>query len=208
MAVSLSFFDYSLNFILMSILGIIQGSSLVFGSRTLKKAPSELRFVNSLIVAGYILTIWCAGAFFLPTRIKFSSSDKLISFTVIVGLYYIIPNSVFIILGIALLYFFYKNNHIYKKPLVYTSILFIGGYVLNLVIGVLRNYSIIFDSDIYFDFIDLFLALNILSQCILIGVILIILLFSIYLKNKYLMIFSSLYLVHLFASLIPMLPTI
>lgn len=126
-------------------------------------------------------------------------------FTITLMLSSVIPNSVFIILGVALLIFFYKNNHLYQKPLVYTSILFIGGYVLGLFNLVLAQFLIRFDVYAYLDLVDLFLGLNILSLCMILSAVVILILFSIYLNNRYFMIFSGLFLFQLFYRLIPIL---
>jgi hypothetical protein len=91
---------------------------------------------------------------------------------------------------------------------VYTAILFTGGYVLILVNAVLARYLVEFDVYAYIDLADLFLALNIVSLCVLIGSILVFILFSIYLNNRFFMVFNSLYLFQLFYILIPLLPFI
>ena len=123
-------------------------------------------------------------------------------------IYDILPNSVYVILGIALLLFFYKNNHIYQKLLLYISIVLVAGNVISLVSSSLARSLIHFDVYTYLDFDNYFLALDIISLCVVLGAIMIILLYSIYLNNRGFMIFSSLYLVHLFSSLIPLLPYI
>lgn len=207
MTVIINFFEYELVYVLMIILGIIQGSSLVFGSRTLKKDSVELRFVNSLIVAGYILTVRYITMFFMPTSIGFSS-EEVAFFVMVLVLYDILPGIVIIILGVALLLFFYKNNHIYQKLLLYTPLVFVTVIVLNLVSTSLARSLIHFDVYTYLKFDDYFLALNIISLCVQLGAILIIFLYSFIINNRGFMIFSSLYLVQLFSSLIPILPTI
>ena len=126
-------------------------------------------------------------------------------FTITLMLSSVIPNSVFIILGVALFILFYKNNNLYKKTLLYTSIIFIGGYVLGLFNLVLAQFLIRFDVYAYLDLVDLFLGLNILSLCMILSAVVILILFSIYLNNRYFMIFSGLFLFQLFYRLIPIL---
>lgn len=208
MTITFNFFEYELVFILVNILWIVQGSSLVLGSRTLKEDTGELRSVNSSIIAGCILTVWYIIVFFMPTSISMYSATEFeenLFFTITLMIYSVIPNSVFIIVGVALFLFFYKNNHLYQKPLVYTSILFIGGYILGLFNSVLIQFLIRFDVYTYLDLIDLFLGLNILSLCMILSAVVILILFSIYLNNRYFMIFSGLFLFQLFYMLFPIL---
>ncbi|MBY8989250.1 MAG: hypothetical protein KGD58_00720 [Candidatus Lokiarchaeota archaeon] len=211
MTITLNFFEYDLVYVIMIILGIIQGSSLVIGCRIFHEDLNGLRFVKGLIIAGGILTGLYITIFFIPTSIDVSSptkSEELAFFFILLLNYDILPDSVFIILGIALLLFFYKNNHIYQKLLLYTSIVLVTGNVLSFVNSSLARSLIHFDVYTYLDFADYFLALDIISLCIQLGAILIILLYCIYLNNRGFMIFSSLYLVYLFSSLIPLLPYI
>ena len=209
MTVTFNFYEYEIFFVLLNIIWIIQGSSLVAGCHVLKRDSNELRFLNILSIAGYMLTGWYIITFFLPTSIMFSSpSDEVLFFTIGLVLYSIMPMTVLIILGITFLIFFYKNNHVYKKSLVYILILFVGVKVLSLVHNISMMYFAVFDFNMYFDLADYFLAIEIISLCIQISVILVITLYSIYINNRFFMIFSSLFLVQLFYNLIPTLPSI
>lgn len=211
MTITLYFFEYELVFLIITILWIIQGISLIIGSNLLKNDSNEIRFLKNLIIAGYVLTIFSIVTFFYPTRMSMYSPTEFeenLFFTISLMISGVIPNSVFIIVGVALFLFFYKNNHLYQKPLVYISILFIGGFVLGLFNSVLAQFLIRFDIYTYIDLADLFLGLNILSVCMKLSAIVILILFSIYLNNRYFMIFSGLFLFQLFYILIPMLPYI
>ena len=208
MTITFYFFDYELAFLIITILWIIQGFSLIFGSKLLKNDSNELRFLKNLIIAGYILTLWFIAHFFLPTRMalySYTEFEENLFFTITLMIYSVIPNSVFIIIGVAIFLFFYKNNHLYQKPLVYTSILFTGGYILDLFNSVLIQFLIRFDVYVYLDLIDLFLGLKILSLCMILSAVVILILFSIYLNNRYFMIFSGLFLFQLFYMLFPIL---
>ncbi|MFX1374726.1 MAG: hypothetical protein ACFFA0_02835 [Promethearchaeota archaeon] len=209
MTVILNFFEFELVYAILIILGIIQGSSLVFGGRDLQKDLNELKYLNYLIITGYILTVWYITNFFFPTGISYSlpytESDNQTVFTITLVLYSILPNSIHIILGGALFYFFYRNNHLYERLLPYASIILVVGYIVSIIISVLMRYFIHFDIYTYIDLEDYFLALNIIILCIHISVVLILILYSVYLNNKYFMIFSCLFLVQLLDSLIPLL---
>ncbi|MFX0028827.1 MAG: hypothetical protein ACFE8B_06430 [Candidatus Hermodarchaeota archaeon] len=211
MAMYLYFFEFELVYIILTILWVIQGGLLVVGSRDLKKSSNNIRFLIYLVIAGYLLSIWAIATFFLPTSMELSSPTEIeesLFLAIPLIFYAIIPNTIFIVLGIALLIFFYRNSHLYRKLLVNTSILFVGGFFLRLINSVVARCLSYFDVYAYIDFFDLFKALEIISLCVLIGAVLIITLFSTYINNRYFMAFSCLFLVYLFYLLIPMVPNI
>ncbi|MFX0080616.1 MAG: hypothetical protein ACFE94_02585 [Candidatus Hodarchaeota archaeon] len=208
MTITFSYFDYNYFFVIITVLWIIQSGSLVAGSHFLKGEEDAPRFLNSLFIAGIISILWYITRFFIPTGISITSeSDKLTFFSIVLILYIILPNSIFIIVGVAFLIFFYKNIDFYKKMLIYTPILIIVGGVLRLTVHSLMQYFI-YQNDIeaLFDFNDYALALEILSLCLQLAAIIIIFLYAIYLNNRFFLTFSCLFFVQILYILIPIQP--
>ena len=207
MAVYFYFFEYRLFFIISTILWITLSCFLVVGSRFLKKDSNEFRFLEGLNIAGYILIV----NFFLPTGIGISSSttlEELLWLLIPIMLYDVLPNLIFITLGILLLIFFKKNKHLFKNLLVNVSILFISGYGLKLIDFVILRFTAHFDIDLYLDYRNLFVALDIISLIARLSAVLIFLLFFLYINNNYFIVFSCLFFVQLFSNLIVILPNI
>ncbi|MFX1280594.1 MAG: hypothetical protein ACFFA3_14550 [Promethearchaeota archaeon] len=211
MAVYFYFFEYRLLFIISTILWITLSCFLVVGSRFLKKDPNELRFLEGLNIAGYILIVWFIVNFFLPTGIGISSStilEELLWLLIPIMLYDVLPNLIFITLGILLLTFFKKNKHLFKNLLVNVSVLFIGGYGLRLINFVILRFTAYFDFNLYLDYRELFVAMDIISLIARLSAVLIFLLFFLYINNSYIIVFSCLFFVQLFSNLIVILPNI
>lgn len=138
--------------IFFSSIWIFRDVTLVLWARSAIKRESTLKFTKLLLVIGIFLLSWNIISFFLPrVDIDYSSfpdeSDFFMIYTIFY-LYNIIPIFLSCILGVALVLFFYKNNHHNKKSLIGPTI-FLLGNIIHLCIST-TFYSIFLSID-WFD---------------------------------------------------------
>jgi len=190
---------------------IFRDLTLILWSRSAIKRESKLKFTKLLLVIGIILFSLNIISIFLPSvEFDFSSipeeSDFFISITTNY-LYYIIPSVMVSILGVALVLFFYKNNHRNKKSIIGPIIILLGKIIELCVVTIIYSYVISLDwLDIAsFESLEVIITVEAIAY-IIVDIILVVgfcfvFKYSIYKNNALLIMYFGLYFASLLSSL-------
>ncbi|MFX0074875.1 MAG: hypothetical protein ACFE96_05500 [Candidatus Hermodarchaeota archaeon] len=198
------YWEPEISYIIPIALWVFTYIALIIWAKDTKKQGTHTKQINFLQIVGIFILAWYAIYFFLPSvRFTFpppTTEIDLLIYNLVYFFYNFIPNLLFILLGIALMFYVNKNYALDNRKVIIGPILFLAGHVtfLFLQVSSFLLYYIVFPiwSEIYriYIFADpIVMLLLIAGACLL-------LLFSIRLNRDFFNFFTSLLLASLIVS--------
>ncbi len=197
------YWEPTLYSIIMSALWIFRDTTLVLWARNMKRRGAKSKNISVLLAAGIILLAWSVIYVFLPGfRLSSSSLSEFNTIARIFFLYDIIPIILGVFLGVALsIHIFSLKNQRNRIALLGPGI-FLLGDIINLFFITNFYYVLVEEPLLWISNYNAYLIGFVITNILAVIGFCLIFLYSLHMKNEFLIMFCGLFFAYLALSLI------
>ena len=178
--------------------------ALIIWAKNAKRQVTLTEHINFLQIVGILILAWNAIYFFLPSvRLSFSPWPTEFDFLIINLInftYYLIPNILFMLLGIALLLYVKENYAFKNRNVAIGPALYLAGSATLLLLHLSSFLLFQFLNPIYDAIYEIFIYTEPIARFLQIAGACLLLLFSIRLNRDFFIFFTSLLLASIFVA--------
>ena len=189
--------------IILSALWIFRDTTLVLWARRMKKRENRSKNINLLLASGILLLAWDTISFFLPGfRLSFVTESELRVVATIFCLYDVIPIILGVFLGIALSIYFYRLNDKLNWKAILGPGIFLLGYITSFFFVINNYYVLVEEPLLYFSNYNAYMIGYVIIKILPVIGFCFIFLYSLHMKNEFLIMFCGLYFAFFTLSLV------